>query len=158
LSLLDTKSGGMNPVVLADQLNGVIELGRLYALANGQYDFGSSAAVSSIGNIAPTASGNTFRPPAGEIWLINYVNVRMANPLQAGEEIVAAASIYNTALGTLVHTGTYARFAGGERGCFSFAQPVIIGPNYGVGLDIAGWVNGTANPFRFDGFLTRLKV
>jgi len=157
LSLLDTKSGGVNPLQLADQLTGVIELTNLYALATGQQLLGTTAAVSSIGNFAPVAAGENFRALPGELWYVPYINVRMSAALGANEEITGALSIYNTSLGNLIWTGPTRTFTGGQRASFSTDRPIVIGPNFGIGIEVHGWDSPVANTFAFFGYVAKLR-
>lgn len=157
LSLLDTKSGGVNPLVLSDELNGSLELLPFYSIASGIQINGDSAASNAVGQLAPLAAGDNFRVPAGEIWVVQFVAIRSGAVLGAGTTVKCAPCIYNTSLGSVVWSDSQQEFLTGERVCVSTNRALVIGPNFGIGVHISGYV-GLAQVFQFNALVSKLRL
>lgn len=156
LSLLDTKSGGINPLQLADELSGSIELLDFYAATTNEYEYGDSVSTNAVGQLAPLGAGDNMRVPAGEIWIVDYIAVRSGAVLGAATSVTAAVCLYNSSLGTVMYAGRPSRFITGERVCVSTDRRLVIGPNYGIGVHLSEYV-GLAQVFQFTAAISKLK-
>lgn len=157
LSLLDTKSGGVNPLQLSEVLSGSLELLPFYTAANSGLASGNTAATNAVGAVAPTASGNNFRVPNSELWILSYMAVRSAAVLGAATTVKAALCVYDVALGVVTWSEAYQTFTTGERVCVGTNRVLVLGPNDGVGVHFAAYT-GVAEVYQFNGQLTRLVI
>lgn len=157
LSLLDTKSGGVNPLQLSEVLSGSLELLPFYTAANSGLVSGNTAATNVTGAVAPTASGNNFRTPNSELWILSYAAVRSAAVLGAATTVKAALCIYDVALGVVTWCDSHQSFTTGERVAVSTNRTLVMGPNDGLGIHFAGYA-GVAEVYQFNAQLTRLTI
>lgn len=156
LSLLDTKSGGVNPLVLSDELSGSLELLPFYAAATGQQYNGDSVAAAAVGQLAPLGAGDNMRVPASQLWVVPFFNVRSGAVL-AGGNCNVCLCVYNTSLGSLIWSSPNQAFVAGERVCIGTDRTLVLGPGYGLGIHISG-MTAAAQVFQFNAYMSRLSL
>lgn len=144
LSLLDIKSLGLNPVLLSDELGGTIELGGLYIAAIAQEQIGQTAAVAAPGAVSTTFSGSTFRPPPGELWVVEKAAAQPTAVLGAGQSYRFRLCVYDSTLGPLLWVGDSSTGAAGDRPSVG-ANGIILGPGQGLGIQVDSVTAGTAS-------------
>lgn len=157
VSLLDVKNYGMNPVQLADQLSPTLDLGNAYAAANAQVVYGATAGLAAVGTFAPTAAGDNFRVPAGQLWIVEKIAITPQAALGAGNTLTFAVCVYEITNGFVLYAGRPVSGAVGDRPIGSTDRQLIVPAGQAIGLIIES-IAGPAITFDFNGSVTRLSV
>jgi hypothetical protein len=156
LSLLDIKSLGVNPVQLADQMSPVIDLANLYLEAVSTARIGLTATVTTVGAKSP-ATGFSFQPGAGEIFVITKAAVAGSVVNPAATSYRVQACVYDNALGPVLEVGNPVSGAAGELVAASINRPLILTPGQGFGLFVASVTLGTSITFAISGQVAILR-
>lgn len=142
LSLLGIKSLGVNPSLLADMVQPVLELRDLY------YGVYAQEAIHTI--TAPAAPGihvsNLAGPGPGEIWLVERMSIFPTVVLPAGTTYGnVSPMMYNqgTAVAHALDSGTLITITAGQTGQIGSSR-FILPTNYRLGAFIGSVTLGTA--------------
>ncbi len=156
LSLLDIKSMGVNPVQLADLLSPTIELADLYLQAIASPQSGLTAVLNATGAASP-ATGNSFRPGPGELWVVTKCCVSGITQNPAATTYRVAACVYDASLGPVVQVGASNEGNAGDWVAASIDSPVILTPGLGLGVFVHDVALGTGIQFRIAGTVAVLR-
>jgi hypothetical protein len=155
LSLLGIQSTGRNPVLLADDLQPVLNLTDAYLFAQSVPFADTTAAIGATGFVSGLSSPT---PPPGEIWVFSSYTVVFTVPLPAGTTYRVRPCVGETSSGIIVHCGEVASGTVGERPIARSGEPFYVAPGQLVGAYCESVTLGTAQAVALYGRRTILRV
>lgn len=154
LSLLGIQSTGRNPVLLADDLQAVLDLTQSYFIGQSQVYGDVTAALGTTGFF----SGAVGSPSAGELWVFSQV-VIACGVLPAATTYRVRPAVAQVGTGEILHVSSMtASGTAGERPVAATTEPIYVRPNELLGVFVESVTLGTASPFAIYGRRTILRV
>lgn len=153
LSLLGIKSTGDNPRVLPDFVQPTITLDELYGFATSEYVAGSVGSIT-VAGVTPAF----LTVPPGQAWLVHEVGYQSIAVLAASTTIRLAAAVFSQSSQQIILSPPSETFTTGQQIFVAMNRPVIVPPNFNLGLAVSQATLGTAPTILATARITRLAV